>query len=80
MVDKPGFKAITSRLYSHDDPLLERDAQFGVTRAPSVRSVRHEPGAEPAPAPGVTEPWYPPRLPLRRRARRGLVADSSGDR
>ena len=58
MVYKPGFKTITSQLYSHDDPMLDTDAQFGVTRALIVTYVRHEPGAEPAPAPDVTEPWY----------------------
>src|SRR5580704_11107107 len=58
MVRKPGFKTITSQLYSHDDPMLDTDAQFGVTRALIVSYVRHEPGDEPAPAPDVTEPWY----------------------
>jgi catechol 1,2-dioxygenase len=33
MVYKAGFKTITSQLYSHDDPMLDTDAQFGVTRA-----------------------------------------------
>lgn len=58
MVYKPGFKTITSQLYSHDDPMLDTDAQFGVTRALIADYVRHEPGEEPAPAPDVTEPWY----------------------
>lgn len=58
MVYKPGFKTITSQLYSHDDPMLDTDAQFGVTRALIATYVRHEPGQEPAPAPDVTEPWY----------------------
>jgi len=58
MVYKPGFKTITSQLYSHEDPMLDTDAQFGVTRALIVTYVRHEPGDEPAPAPDVTEPWY----------------------
>jgi catechol 1,2-dioxygenase len=58
MVYKPGFKTITSQLYSQDDPMLDTDAQFGVTRALIVTYERHEPGAEPAPAPDVTEPWY----------------------
>jgi len=58
MVSKPGYKTITSQLYSHDDPMLDTDAQFGVTRALIASYVRHEPGDEPAPAPDVTEPWY----------------------
>jgi protocatechuate 3,4-dioxygenase beta subunit len=58
MVYKPGYKTITSQLYSHDDPMLDTDAQFGVTRALTADSVRHEPGDEPVPAPGVTEAWY----------------------
>jgi catechol 1,2-dioxygenase len=58
MVYKPGYKTITSQLYSHDDPMLDTDAQYGVTRALIARYVRHEPGEEPAPAADVTEPWY----------------------
>ena len=58
MVYKPGFKTITSQLYSHDDPMLDTDAQFGVTRALIATYVRHEIGEEPAPAPDVTEAWY----------------------
>jgi catechol 1,2-dioxygenase len=57
MVYKPGLKTITSQLYSHDDPMLDTDAQFGVTRALIVSYVRHE-ADEQAPAPDVTEPWY----------------------
>ena len=58
MVYKPGYKTITSQLYSHDDPMLDTDAQFGVTRALITTYVRHEVGDEPVPAPDVTEPWY----------------------
>jgi catechol 1,2-dioxygenase len=58
MVYKPGFKTITSQIYSHDDPMLDTDAQFGVTRALIATYVRHEIEDEPAPAPDVTEPWY----------------------
>src|SRR5882724_5598697 len=58
MVPGTGYKTITSQLYSHDDPMLDTDAQFGVTRALIASYVRHETGEEPAPAPDVTEPWY----------------------
>jgi catechol 1,2-dioxygenase len=58
MVYKPGFKTITSQIYSHDDPMLDTDAQFGVTRALISTYVRHEIEDGPAPAPDVTEPWY----------------------
>lgn len=33
MIYKPGYKTICSQLYSADDPNLETDSQFGVTRA-----------------------------------------------
>jgi protocatechuate 3,4-dioxygenase beta subunit len=58
MVYKPGYKTITSQLYSHDDPMLDTDAQFGVTRALIAAYERHEADEGPAPAPDVTEPWY----------------------
>jgi catechol 1,2-dioxygenase len=56
MVYKPGFKTITSQLYSHDDPMLDTDAQFGVTRALIVTYELHS--DEVAQDPDVTEPWY----------------------
>ncbi|MHA6615987.1 dioxygenase family protein [Pseudonocardia sp. DLS-67] len=56
LIYKPGFKTIASQLYSHDDPMLETDAQFGVVQALVGTYVRHE--NEPAPDPGVAEPWY----------------------
>ncbi|HVA95814.1 MAG TPA: dioxygenase [Candidatus Dormibacteraeota bacterium] len=52
LIYKPGFKTITSQIYSPDDPLLESDAQFGVTRALIGKYVVHE--NEPPPAPDVT--------------------------
>jgi catechol 1,2-dioxygenase len=33
LIDAPGFKTQFSQLYAHDDPHLESDVQFGVTRA-----------------------------------------------
>ncbi|MGH2929139.1 MAG: dioxygenase, partial [Solirubrobacteraceae bacterium] len=58
LIHKDGFKTIASQLYCADDPHIDSDAQFGVTRALITTYVRHEVGDEPAPAPDVTEPWY----------------------
>ncbi len=56
LIYKPGFKTMASQIYSHDDPLLETDAQFGVTRTLIGHYVLHQ--AEPAPDPDVQGPWY----------------------
>ncbi|MER5794288.1 dioxygenase [Streptomyces sp. NPDC001980] len=56
LIYKPGYKTIASQLYSHDDPILETDAQFGVVQRLIGTYERHE--NEPAPDPDVTEPWY----------------------
>jgi protocatechuate 3,4-dioxygenase beta subunit len=56
LIYKPGYKTIASQLYSHDDPMLDTDAQFGVVQTLVGTYVRHE--DEPAPAPDVDEPWY----------------------
>ena len=56
LIYKQGFKTITSQIYSHDDPLLETDAQFGVTRALIGHYVLHE--RLPAPDSDVTGSWY----------------------
>jgi catechol 1,2-dioxygenase len=56
LIYKPGFKTMTSQIYSHDDPLLETDAQFGVTRTLIGHYVLHE--NEPAPDADVEGPWY----------------------
>jgi protocatechuate 3,4-dioxygenase beta subunit len=56
LVYKPGYKTITSQIYSHDDPMLDTDAQFGVTGPLIADYVRHS--GEPAPDPDVNEPWY----------------------
>ena len=45
-----------SQIYSGDDPNIETDCQFGVTRPLIGNYVRHDSGA--APAPDVTGPWY----------------------
>ncbi len=56
LIYKPGFKTVTSQIYSPDDPHLNTDAQFGVTRALVARYEIHE--NELAPEPGGTGPWY----------------------
>ena len=56
MIHKPGYKTQFSQVYSEDDPHLETDVQFGVTRALIGRYVLH--ADEPAPAPDVAGAWY----------------------
>ena len=53
---KPGFKTLISQVYVDDDPYLDTDAQFGVTRHLIGNYVRHEGGK--APAPDVRGVWY----------------------
>ena len=57
LITKPGFKAQFSQVYSSDDPYLETDVQFGVTRALVGQYVLHH-ASEPAPEPGVDGDWY----------------------
>jgi len=56
MIHKPGYKTQFSQVYSSDDPNLETDSQFGVTRALIAHYERHDAGS--APAPDVSGPWY----------------------
>ena len=56
LIYKPGFKTMTSQVYSPDDPFLETDSQFGVTRALVGHYLLHE--GQPAPARDVAGPWY----------------------
>ena len=56
LVFKPGFKTLISQVYADDDPNLETDVQFGVTRALVGRFERHD-GPHPE-APDVAPPWY----------------------
>lgn len=56
MIYKPGFKTQFSQVYSSDDPNLETDVQFGVTRALIGQYVLHR--DEPAPDADVQGPWY----------------------
>ncbi|MCX4162567.1 MULTISPECIES: dioxygenase [Paraburkholderia] len=56
MIYKPGFKTQFSQVYSSDDPNLETDVQFGVTRALVGQYVLHD--GEKAPADDIEGPWY----------------------
>lgn len=56
MIVKPGFKTQFSQVYASDDPNLETDVQFAVTRRLIGHFVRHD--DRPAPAPDLTGPWY----------------------
>jgi hydroxyquinol 1,2-dioxygenase len=56
LIFKPGFKTITSQIYSPDDPPLETDSQFGVTRALVARYELHE--NEPSPEREAAGAWY----------------------
>lgn len=55
LITKPGYKTQFSQVYSADDPNLETDVQFGVTRMLIGNYVRHEGNP---PAPDVTGAWY----------------------
>jgi len=55
LITKPGFKTHISQVYVNDDPNLETDVQFGVTRALVGDYVRHD---GPPPAEDVQSPWY----------------------
>jgi hydroxyquinol 1,2-dioxygenase len=56
LVHKVGFKTQFSQLYSNDDPHLEDDVQFGVTRALVGHYIPHESGTPPAS--DVAGRWY----------------------
>ncbi len=56
MVFKPGFKTQFAQVYSSDDPHLETDVQFGVTRALIGQYVLHS--GEAPPAPDIEGAWY----------------------
>ena len=56
LIHKKDYKTIASQLYSADDPNLESDAQFGVTRPLIAHYVRHE--NEPAPNGETLPAWW----------------------
>jgi protocatechuate 3,4-dioxygenase beta subunit len=80
MVYKPGFKTLISQVYAPDDPRLDSDVQFGVTRTLIGNFVRHDTAEGEL---GFAAPWYSldqrfqlepgeaqrPRAPIRAKAR-----------
>jgi len=56
LIHKPGYKTIASQIYTNDDPYLETDSQFGVTKALIGNYVKH--AGERAPAADVEGLWY----------------------
>lgn len=56
LIAKPGFKTLVSQIYADDDPKLESDVQFGVTKAVIGRYVPHD-EAHPT-EPDIGTPWY----------------------
>jgi catechol 1,2-dioxygenase len=55
MIYKPGFKTLISQIYSPDDPHIDSDVQFGVTRALIGNYIRHD---APSPELKFGAPWY----------------------
>jgi catechol 1,2-dioxygenase len=55
LIFKPGFKVLISQVYDPNDPHLDSDVQFGVTKALIGNFVRHD---APHPDGSVTTPWY----------------------
>lgn len=56
LISRAGFKTQFSQVYSDDDPNLETDVQFAVTRALVGRYLRHV--EDRAPAVDIAGPWY----------------------
>lgn len=55
LASRDGFKTLISQIYVNDDPYLDSDVQFGVTRHLIGDYVRHEGGPR---EPDVEGPWY----------------------
>ncbi|MGJ4941273.1 dioxygenase [Bradyrhizobium sp. HKCCYLS1011] len=56
LIVKPGFKVLISQVYDPNDPHIDSDVQFGVTKALLGDFIRHD---EPHPAArDVVAPWY----------------------
>ena len=56
LIFKPGFKVLISQVYDPNDPHLDSDVQFGVTKALIGNFVRHD-EAHPADS-SAAAPWY----------------------
>ena len=56
LIFKEGYKTLISQVYAPDDPHLDTDVQFGVTRA-TIGDVRRHDELHPA-GPSVQTPWY----------------------
>jgi catechol 1,2-dioxygenase len=56
LASRDGFKTLISQVYVPDDPYLETDVQFGVTRRLIGNYVGHD--SEPAPESGTQGAWY----------------------
>ena len=78
LIRKPGFKTQFSQVYSSDDPNLETDVQFGVTRALVAHYVRHERRRRAGTRCGRAVVHA--RTPLRARARRAAAAAGADQR
>ena len=56
LIVKKGFKVLISQVYDPNDPHIDADPQFGVTKALLGDYIRHE---EPHPSdPAIRAPWY----------------------
>jgi catechol 1,2-dioxygenase len=56
LIFKEGFKVLISQVYDPNDPHIDTDVQFGVTRRLMGNFIRHD---EPHPTEReVTNPWY----------------------
>ena len=56
LIFRTGFKTLVSQVFMPDDPQIDDDVQFGVTRNLIADLVRHD---QPAPGhPEVQPPWY----------------------
>lgn len=56
LIFKEGYKTHISQVYVPDDPHIDTDVQFGVTKALLGNFIRHDSGTPPAP--DVKPPWY----------------------
>jgi len=55
LIFKEGYKTQFSQVYSKDDPYIESDVQFGVTKSLLANYVQH---TTPAPDPSLRGTWY----------------------